>query len=455
MATTSLYRALLIVGLLACLAASNDSRPNFGGDCTGPNPEPLDQNYNIPYSPADHDRETSDKARVKVAPRETDSSAGYDEEALDRARRKTAPEILPSPPSKRQEGIKIYSCGGEGTRDHKRQEHNSCGCNSGRKHSPPTKRRDHTNCGCNSGNKNSPSKRQEGLNFHGCSGKVNQGHKHQEHNSSASVPEAKPSPSPVPVEMYQTYPGSDLAVPASELEVLKQWAAEGKYTGCNSGMKNKLPKRDHLEMYPTYPGSDLAVPASELQVLKQWAAEGKHPEITANMNKHPLSKRLPPSFDSFEDVKKHREELKEHKQQLSREKALQEDRDSYERQRIAAIADVDVKIERTRAPGEDGDLPVLIKIKITNNSKWKITFCDKTSPISSNAYKMGFFEVISHELRANIAAPANSTSAMTQPTWGECSRDLYSGESASTWITFPPPGAPDYPNLGSLGAGHG
>jgi hypothetical protein len=272
--------------------------------------------------------------------------------------------------------------------------------------------------------------------------------------------------------MFETYPGSGIAVPASELEVLKQWAAEGKYTGCNAGMKNKLPakrqeqsnsadisgaKPTHspipVEMFETYPGSDLAVPASELEVLKQWAAEGKHPEITANMNKHPLSKRLPASFDSFEDVKKHREDLKEQKEQLSRQKDIQKERQSYERQRSAAIADVDVKIEHTRAPKEDGDLPALIKIKITNNSKWKITFCDKTSPISSNAYKMGFFEVMSHNLRANIAAPASSTSAIAQPTWEECGRDLFSGESASTWITFPPPDALEYSNFGSLEPG--
>lgn len=374
MAITSLFRTLLIVGLLACLVASS-----------GPNPDPVDLNYNIPYKPEDYDREALDKARVKVAP-----------------------QVTPLP-TKRQEGIKFYSCGG----GHKRQEHGSCGCNSGREHKPPTKR--------------------------------------QENNSSAIASEAKlPYP---PVELQPAYPGSDLAFPPSELEVLKQWAAEGKYISCNSGMKDKLPKRDHLEMYPTYPGSDLAVPASELEVLKQWAAEGKHPEITANMNKHPLSKRLPPSFESFEELKKHREEIKKQKEQLSREKALQEGLESYENERIAAIADVDVKIQQTRVPDEDGDLPVVIKITITNNSKWKITYCDKTSPISSNAYKMGFFEVISRELRADIGAPANSTLAATQPSWGECSRDLYSGESASTWMTFPPPDALDNPKLGSLKGG--
>ncbi|KAH7245178.1 hypothetical protein BKA59DRAFT_511129 [Fusarium tricinctum] len=420
MAITPIFRALLIVGLLACLAAST-AHPS------GPNPEPLDLNYNIPYKPDDYDREALDKARVKVSPQIT------------------------SLPSKRQEGIKFYSCGG----GHKRQEHGSCGCSSGRKHSPPTKRRNTSMCGRDLDNQPA---QPTNLPEHNCCG-CNAGRKHKpptkrhENNSSAIASEAKLPYAPV--ELHPTYPGSDIAVPASELEVLKEWAAKGKYISCNSGMKDKLPKRDHLEMYPTYPGSDLAVPASELKVLKQWAAEGKHPEITGEMNKHhhPLSKRLPPSFESFEELKKHREEIKKQKEQLSREKALQEGLESYENERIAAIADVDVKIQQTRVPDEDGDLPVVIKITITNNSKWKITYCDKTSPISSNAYKMGFFEVISRELRADIGAPANSTLAATQPSWGECSRDLYSGESASTWMTFPPPDALDNPKLGSLKGG--
>ncbi|KAI6749431.1 hypothetical protein HG530_015270 [Fusarium avenaceum] len=488
MAITPLFRVLLIVGLLACLVASS-----------GPNPDPVDLNYNIPYKPDDYDREALDKARVKVAP-----------------------QVTPMP-TKRQEDIKFYSCGGGHKREehsscdgvHKRQEHGSCGCSSGTKNLPLSKRRNTSMCGRDLDNQPAqPTNVPE----HNCCG-CNSGREHkpptkrQENNSSATASEAKlpypplelhpaypgsdlvfpeselevlkqwaaegkytscnsgmkkdlpkrdlePSASAsgaklpyAPVELQPAYPGSDLAFPPSELEVLKEWAAKGKYISCNSGMKDKLPKRDHLEMYPTYPGSDLAVPASELEVLKQWAAEGKHPEITANMNKHPLSKRLPPSFDSFEELKKHREEIKKQKEQLSREKALQKGLESYENERIAAIADVDVKIQQTRVPDEDGDLPVVIKITITNNSKWKITYCDKTSPISSNAYKMGFFEVISRELRADIGAPANSTLAATQPSWGECSRDLYSGESASTWMTFPPPDALDNPKLGSLKGG--
>ncbi|KIL93796.1 hypothetical protein FAVG1_02357 [Fusarium avenaceum] len=440
MAITPLFRALLIVGLLACLVASS-----------GPNPDPVDLNYNIPYKPDDYDREALDKARVKVAP-----------------------QVTPMPsPVKRQEGIKFYSCDGGHKREeysscggvHERQEHGSCGCSAGGKNSPLSKRRNTSMCGRDLSNQPA---QPTNIPEHNCCG-CNSGRKHkpptkrQENNSSATASEAKlPYP---PLELHPAYPGSDLVFPESGLEVLKQWAAEGKYTSCNSGMEKDLPKRDlepsanaagakppsaPLELYPIYPGSDLAVPASELEVLKQWAAEGKHPEITANMNKHPLSKRLPPSFESFEELKKHREEIKKQKEQLSREKALQEGLESYENERIAAIADVDVKIQQTRVPDEDGDLPVVIKITITNNSKWKITYCDKTSPISSNAYKMGFFEVISRELRADIGAPANSTLAATQPSWGECSRDLYSGESASTWITFPPPDDLDNPKLGSL-----
>ncbi|KAM0245276.1 hypothetical protein ACHAP5_005506 [Fusarium lateritium] len=408
MAIKSLLRALLVVGLLACLAASTASPAASAAPIASPapaasaDPELLDQNYNIPYSPKDYDREALDRVRQKVAPEPTHSpSKPHSEEFV-------------------QPYTSCCNCGRKHVPPTKR-EHNSCGCSSGRKHAPPTKRTNSTNSGLYLSDCRSPAKRQTDVKIYSCGGEGtgtrNHVEKRRNHSECGrSLPTAAPLPPSSPSSPSSFSSSSYPPVP----------------------------------LYPTYPGSDLMVPAAELEVLKQWAAEGKHPEITAEMSKHPLAKRLPPSFDSFEDVQKHREGVKQHKQDLLREKAMQENRAAYEQKRIAAISDVAVRLERTRMADEDGELPVILKITITNNSKWKIAFCEKTSPISTNAYKMGFFEVISRKLHTNISGASDSSIANAQPSWKECSRDLYSGESVSTWITFPSPDTLDSPKIEAL-----
>ncbi|KAF4993474.1 hypothetical protein FGRMN_6480 [Fusarium graminum] len=115
-------------------------------------------------------------------------------------------------------------------------------------------------------------------------------------------------------------------------------------------------------------------------------------------------------------------------------------RGELENERQSAIADVDVSIEQARSvrPGS-----VTLKVTVENKSKWLITACDRTSPISNNAYEMGFLEVIPQDVRTNIGSPNMITIPRTQPSWKECGRHLYPGHKSEKWLVFPPHGKAD------------
>ncbi|KAF5666676.1 hypothetical protein FHETE_6175 [Fusarium heterosporum] len=153
-------------------------------------------------------------------------------------------------------------------------------------------------------------------------------------------------------------------------------------------------------------------------------------EKMASKHERSISRHsVPPSFSSKEALDSYGNEQSE-----------ADYREEYEDERQAAIANVEVSIEEARSVKRG---TVTLKVTITNKSRWAIKFCDSTSPVSDDAYQMGFLEVIPRDLRTDIGSPDNIIFPHPQPSWRQCGRHLYPGYKTEKWLVFPPHGKAD------------